>query len=67
MATVFVCADEPAPAVPGSCVTWVAQPYEPSPWSLSLADAQSIGWAICAVWAAAWCFRALARSLNQLS
>jgi hypothetical protein len=36
----------------------------PSPFTLSIPDAETIGVAILAVWAAAFAFRAIARSLS---
>lgn len=67
MSTVFVCADAPPPEVPTSCSSWIAEPYEPSPWSLSVSDAQSIGASIAVLWATAWVIRTLARFLKEFA
>jgi len=66
MATVFVCEDIPAPSVPADCLVWVADEYEPHPFSLSAADANALGASILALWALAWVFRQIARLLSNL-
>lgn len=65
MATVYVCEDDPAPAAPGSCVTWSAQTYEPSPFLLDVPAALSLGGSILLLWAVAWGIRQLAHSLRS--
>lgn len=66
MAAVYVCTDTPPPALPADCVAWQAQPFEPSPFSLSVEQAQGLAVSILGVWAIAWVFRVIARLINQL-
>lgn len=65
MATLFVCADDPAPTDPAGCTAWVAESYEPSPFALDVAAAQSIAGAILLVWGVAYVFRVLARQVRE--
>lgn len=66
MSSVYVCEDQPSPVDPSACVVWVAQPYQPSPFALTLPEAQSIGLAILGVWAVAFGIRVLARLVREL-
>jgi len=62
---VFVCLDEPAPAAPASCSSWLAEGYEPSPFALDAAAASQITVAVLLVWAVGYIFRILARHLRE--
>lgn len=66
MPSVYVCQDSPAPADPASCAVWQVQPFEPSPFALSVEQAQGIAVSILGVWAVAWVCRVIARIINQL-
>lgn len=62
----FVCIDSPAPATPAECLTWRAEPWEPSPFALTVEQAHSIAVPTLALWALAWVVRVCARLLKNL-
>lgn len=56
---------DPQPADPTSCALVLAAPAEVnSPFAMSVVDATTIGVSILGLWAGAWVFRVLGRTLS---
>lgn len=60
------CLEADYDAVTGTCAAPFWEAVTDSVATLSLADAQTIGWHLALLWATAWCFRAARKALQEI-